>query len=123
MESAKQRVRAVAARKKEEKKAKESEGGTSSTPKIVTKASKRKPDGSDDHPFKKAVVTPRDISLKGKSPLKPGHGAGKGAMTSSSPIIEGPCCLLTHKDYVIGEVGSFIKPTDIGPYDCWGRRT
>ena len=38
-------------------------------------------------------------------------------MISSGPVIEGPCCLLTHKDYVVGEVGSFVKPTDIGPYD------
>ena len=58
MESAKQRVRVVAARKKEEKKAKESEGGTSSTPKTVTKASKRKPDGSDDSLFRWMVVIP-----------------------------------------------------------------
>ena len=41
-------------------------------------------------------------------------------MTSFSPIIEGPCCLLTHKDYAIGEVGSFVKPTDIGPCDLVG---
>ena len=38
-------------------------------------------------------------------------------MTSSGLIIEGPCCLLTHKDYAVGEVGSFIKPTDIRPCD------
>ena len=41
-------------------------------------------------------------------------------MTSFSPIIEGPCCLLTHKDYAIREVGSFVKPTDIGPCDLVG---
>ena len=120
MESAKQRVRAAAAHKKEEKKAKEAEGGTSSTPKAVTKASKRKLDGSDDRPSKKAAVTPGDISPKGKSPFKPSHGASKGVLTSSSPIIKSPCCLLTHKNYAIGEVGSFIKPTDIGPCDLLG---
>ena len=120
MESARQRVRAAATRKKEERKAKEAEGGTSSTPKTVTKASKRKLDGGDERPSKKAVVTHGDISSKGKSPLKPSHGVGKGVMTSSSLIIEGPCCLLTHKDYAIGEVGSFIKPTDIGPCDLLG---
>ena len=120
MESARQRVRAAAARKKEEKKAKEVEGGTSSTPKTVIKASKRKLDGSDDHLSKKAAVTPGDSSSKEKSPLKPSHGAGKGVMTSSSLVIEGPCCLLTHKDYAVGEVGSFIKPTDIGPCNLLG---
>ena len=47
MESAKQRVRAAAARQKEEKRAKEAGGETSSTPKAVTKLSKRKFEGSD----------------------------------------------------------------------------
>ena len=42
-------------------------------------------------------------------------------MTSSGPVNEGLCCLLTHKDYAVGEVGSFIKPTDIGPYDLLGK--
>ena len=120
MESARQRVTAAAARKKEEKKAKEAEKGTSSTPKTVTKVSKRKPNGNDNHPSKKAVVTPGDISPKGKSPLKPSRGAGKGVMTSSGPIIEGPCCFLTHKDYAVKKVGSFIKPTNIGPCDLLG---
>ena len=41
-------------------------------------------------------------------------------MTSSSPIIEGPCCLLTHKDYAVKEVGSFVNQTDIGPCDLVG---
>ena len=105
MESAKQRVRATAACKKEEKKAKEARGETLSTPKTVIKAAKRKPDGSDDCPSKKATVTPGDNAPKEKSPLKPSHGAGKGVMTSSGLVIEGPYCLLTHKDYAIGEVG------------------
>ena len=67
MESAKQRARAVVARKKEEKKAKEAEGGTSSSPKTVTKVLKRKPDGNDDRLSKKAVVNPGDVSPKRKS--------------------------------------------------------
>ena len=41
-------------------------------------------------------------------------------MTSSGPVIEGPCCLLTHKDYAVREVGSFVKPTNIGPCDLLG---
>ena len=93
-----------------------------STPKTVIKAAKRKPDGSDDCPSKKAAVTPGDNAPKEKSPLKPSHGAGKGVMTSSGPVIEGPYCLLTHKDYAVGEVGSFIKPTDIGPCDLLGTK-
>ena len=120
MESAKQRVRAAATRQKEEKRAKEARGQTSSTPKTVAKPAKRKPDGSDDHSSKKATVTPGDSALKEKSLLMPSHGAGKGVMTSSGPVNEGPYCLLTHKDYAIGEVGSFIKPTDIGTCDLLG---
>ena len=41
-------------------------------------------------------------------------------MTSTSLVSEGPCCLLTHKDYVVGEVESLIKPTDIEPCDQVG---
>ena len=120
MEFARQRVRAAAACKKEEKKAKEAKGGTSSTPKTVTKASKRKPNGSDDRLSKKVAVTSGDVSPKRESLLKPSHGASKGVMTSSDPVIEGPCCLLTHKDYAVEEVGSFIKPSNIGPCDLLG---
>ena len=120
MDAAKQRIRAAATRKKEEAKLEKGiEEGTSSAPKTVSKVSKRKPDEDDDRPSKRTAVTPGDASSKRKSPLKPSHGAGKGVMTSSSPIIEGPYCLLTHnyKDYAIGEVGSFVKPMDIGPCD------
>ena len=118
MDAVKQRIRVAVARKKEEAKlAKGTEEGTSSAPKTVSKVSKRKPDGKDDRLSKRTAVTPGDASLKRKSPLKPSHGAGKGVMTSNGPVIEGLCCLLTHKDYAVGEVGSFIKPTDIGPYD------
>ena len=120
MESAKQRVRAAAARQKEEKRAKEAGGEASSTPKAVIKAAKRKPDESDGCPSKKATVTPGDEAIKEKSPLKPSHGVGKGVMTSSGPVNEGPCCLLTHKDYAVGEVESLIKPTDIEPCDLLG---
>ena len=117
MESAKQRIRAAAARQKAKKKTKEAGGETSSTPKAPTKQAKRKPDGSDDHPAKKAAITPRDGIAKEKSPPKPSHGVGKGVMTSLGPVNEGPCRLLTHKDYVVGEVKSFIKPADIEPCD------
>ena len=91
-----------------------------STPKTVTKQAKRKPDGSDGHPSKKATVTPGDGAAKEKSPLKPSYGAGKRVMTSSSPVNEGPCHLLIHKDYAVGEVMSFIKPTNIEPCDLLG---
>ena len=121
MDAAKQRIRAAATRKKEEVRlAKGTEEGNSLVPKSVSKVSKRKLDGDDDHLSKRITVTPGDASPKGKSPLKPSHGAGKGTMTSSGPIIEGPCCLLTHKDYTVKEVGSFVKPTDIRPCDLVG---
>ena len=120
MDAAKQRIRAAAACKKEERLAKETEEGNSSVPKSLTKVSKRKPGGNDDRPSKRATVTPGDASPKGKSSLKPSHGAGKGVMTSFGPILEGPCCLLTHKGYTVGEVGSFVKPTDLKPCDLVG---
>ena len=41
-------------------------------------------------------------------------------MTSSSLVIDGPRCLLTHKDYAVKEMESFIKPRDIGPCDQLG---
>ena len=118
MDAAKQRIRAAATRKKEEARlAQGTEGGNSSVPKSVSKVSKRKPDGDDDRPSKRTAVTPGDASPKGKSPLKPSHGVGKGIMTSTGPVIEGPYCLLTHKGYAVGEVGSFVKPTNIEPCD------
>ena len=117
MDVAKQRIRAAAARKKEERLVKGTEEGNSSVPKSVSKVSKRKIDRDDDRPSKKTIVTLGDASLKGKSSLKPSHGAGKGVMTSSGPVLEGPCCLLTHKGYAVGEVGSFVKLTDLEPCD------
>lgn len=120
MKAAKQRVKAAATHKREEeRKAKETKGVSSSALKIVSKVSKRKPNGKNDHPSKKVVVTPKDVPPK-KSPLKSSQGVGKGVMTSSGPVIEGPRCLLTHKDYAVEEVKSFIKPTDIGPCDQLG---
>ena len=115
MESVKQRIRAAAARQKAEKKAQEAGGEASSTPKVPTGQAKRKPDGSDRRPAKKAAVTPS--SMKEKSPSKPSHGVGKGLMTSQGPIIESPCRLLTHRDYAVEEVRSFVKPADIEPCD------
>ena len=78
MDVAKQRIRAVAAYKKEERLTKGAEEGDSSAPKTVSKAPKRKADGDSAHPSKKTVTIPGDASPKGKSALKPGHGAGKG---------------------------------------------
>ena len=112
MDAAKQRIRVAVAKGTEE--------GNSLAPKSVSKASKRKFDGNDACPSKKTVVISGDASSKGKSSLKSSHGAGKGVMTSSSPILESPGCLLTHKAYAIGEVGSFVKPTDLEPCDLVG---
>ena len=87
MEAAKQRVRAVAARKKEEEKAKGKERVSSSVPHAVSKVSaKRKADGKDDPPSKKVAVTPGDVPPK-KSSSKSSRGVGKGVMTSSGPVI------------------------------------
>ena len=90
MDVVKQRIRAAVACKKKERLAKGTEEGNSSVPKFVSKVSKRKPDGDDDRPSKRTAVTPGDASPKGKSSLKPSHGAGKGVMTSSGPVLEGP---------------------------------
>ena len=116
MDVAKQRIRAVAAHKKEERLAKGTEEGNSLTP----KSSKRKYDRDDARPSKKTVVIPGDASPKGKSSLKPSHGAGKGVMNSSGPVLEGLSCLLTHKAYAVGEVDSFVKSTDLEPCDLVG---
>ena len=118
MESAKQRIRAASTCQKAEKKAQEAGGEASSTPKVPAKQVKRKPDGSDRCPAKKAAVTLG--SIKEKSPPKPSHGVDKGPMTSLGPVNEGPCRLLTHKDYAIEEVRSFVKPADIEPCDQLG---
>ena len=117
MEAARQRVRAVATHKKEEEKvAKGKDRTSSSSPKVIAKGlAKRKGDGKDERPSKKIAVTIRDVHPKKKSPSKPSRGAGKGMMTSFSPITEGPHCLLTQKDYAVEELESLIKPIDIDP--------
>ena len=116
MDAAKQKVRmAVARKKEEEKKAKGQKGTSSSVPAAISKGSaKRKVDGEDDRPPKKVVVSPGDVHPK-KSPPKPGCGVGKGMMTLTGLAIEGPRCLLTHKDYAVEEVQSPIKPMDVDP--------
>ena len=119
MDVAKQRIRA-AARKKKERLTKGAKEGDSSAPKSVSKTPKRKADGDGARPSRKTIAIPGDASLKGKSALKPSHGAGKEAMTSSGPIPEGPSCLLTHKAYAVGEVGSFMKLMDLEPCDLVG---
>ena len=122
MEFAKQRIRAAAAHQKSEKKAKDAGRETSSTPKASSKQAKKEPDGSDRRPAKKAAVTPGNGAAKEKSPPKPSHGAGKGAMTFLGPVNEGPCRLLTYKDYAVREVKSFIKPADLEPCDQLGTK-
>ena len=120
MDVAKQRIRAAATRKKEERLAKGTEEGDSSAPKSINKASKRKADGDDTRLSKKTVVIPGDGSPKGKSSVKPSCGASKGVMTSFGPVHEGLSYLLTHKAYAVGEVGFFVKPTDLEPYNLVG---
>ena len=116
MDTTTQRMGVAVTRKKEEaKKTKGQEGTSLSVPKAISKGlAKKKVDEEDDHPPKKVAVTPEDAHPK-KSPPKPGRGAGKGMMTSMDPVIEGPRCLLTHKDYAVEEVQSLIKPTDVDP--------
>ena len=99
---------------------KEKEEVSLSAPKTIAKVSKRKSDEKDNCPSQKVTVIPGNVPPKKKSPLKSSRGAGKGVMTSSSPIIKGAHCLLTYKDYAVKEVESFIKLTDIAPYDQLG---
>ena len=120
MDVAKQRIWVAAAHKKEERLAKGTKEGKSSAPKSVNKASKIKVDEDDVRPSKKTVVILGDSSPKGKSSVKPKRDAGKGAMTSSGPVHEGPSCLLIHKAYAVREVGSFVKSTDLDPCDLVG---
>ena len=116
MDAAKQRVRAVATHKKEEeRKAKGKEGTSLLVPKAVSKGSaKKKTDGENDRPPKKVAITSGDAHPK-KSPPKPCPGVGKGMMTSTGPVIEGPRCLLTHKNYTVEEVKTLIKLTGVDP--------
>ena len=122
MDVAKQRIRAAGARKKEERLTKGAEEGDLLAPKTVSKATKRKADGDGTRPSKKIVTISGDASPKGKSALKPSHGVSKGAMTSSGPVLKGLSCLLTHKAYAVGEVGSFVKSTDLEPCDLVGTK-
>ena len=111
-----QKVRVVAARKKEEeKKTKGIEGTSSLVPKAIHKGlAKRKTDEDSDCLPKKVAVTLGDANSK-KSPPKSGPSASKGMMTSAGLVIEGTRRLLTHKDYVVEEVKVLIKPTDVDP--------
>ena len=77
-------------------------------------SAKTKGDGEDDRLPKKVAITLGDVYPK-KSPPKPGRGASKGMMTSTGLVIEGPRCLLTHKDYAVEKVQSLIKSTDVDP--------
>ena len=101
MEAAKLRaqVRVATARKKEEGKAKEGESLLAL--KAVGKGvPKRKANEKDDRPSKKVSLTPGEELLKKPSPPK--HGAGKGLMTTSGPVVkEIDSRLLTHKDYAV----------------------
>ena len=117
MEVAKQRalVWVVVAHKKKEKE-KGKERASSSAPKVAGKGVlKRKADRKDDHPSKKLSITPRDKLPKKLSPPKPSHGAGRGLMTTSSPVTQGTHRLLKHKGYAMVMVESIIKQTNMDP--------
>ncbi|XP_065634362.1 uncharacterized protein LOC136069584 [Quercus suber] len=114
MDVAKERIKAAAARQREEKKAK-GEATSTSAPRTVAKGSqKRKTDGVVIRPPKRPAVTPV------KSPPTSGHGAGKGVMTSSGPVLQGPQSLLMHKDFAVEAIQALIKPTDMDPCDQLG---
>ena len=119
MEVVRQRaqVRVVAARRKEEEKKTKGEGASSSAPEAAGKgASKRKADKKDDCPPKKVSVTPGDKLPKKSLPPKPSHGAGKGVMTTSDPVIQGlDLHLLTPKDYAVEVMEFIIKDKDVDP--------
>ena len=108
----------TAPRKEEEKKVKGKEGVSSSAPKVVGKgAPKKKADGKDDLPPKKVFIPPTDKLPKKLSSPKPSQRAGKGLMTTSSLVTQGPDhCLLTHKDYAVEVIESIIKDKDVDSY-------
>lgn len=110
-------IRAFAAVCKEkEKKEKGKEGASSSAPKFVENGVlKREANGKDDHPFKKASVTPEEKQPKKPSSPKLSHEIGKGLMTASGTITQRTRCLLTHKGYAIEMVESIIRETDVAP--------
>ena len=72
-------MQAIAAQKKEEEKISKGDGASSSAPKVVVKgAPKRKANGKDDRPYKKATLTPCRKLPKKPSPPKASHGQEKG---------------------------------------------
>ena len=102
-------MRAATSCKKEENE-KGKEEASSSAPKGVGKgAPKRKVDRKDDRFSKKLSVMPGEKQTKKPSPTKPSRGTGKGLMTSTGPVIQGPRRLLMHKGYVVEMVESIIK--------------
>ena len=113
IKATRQRVRAVAARKKEEYK-KTKAGESSSAPKTIKEAAKRKNDEKDDRPSKKVSVTARGKPSKKSSPKK--HGAGKGLMTTDPVTQDFECRLLTYKSYAVEMLESIIKDKDVDPY-------
>ena len=117
MESTKQRIRAAAAAKKKQQEKAGGESTPPSAPRPVGKVTaKRKPDGREDSPGKKAAPTPGDKSSRRPSPPRPVHGAGKGPMTSSGPISQGSVRrLLTHKDYAVEVTESILKDEEMDP--------
>ena len=81
---------------------------------------KRKGDGKDDHSSKKVSVAPREKLPTKLSPPQPKHGAGKGLMTTSGPVVQDrDRHLLTHKDYALEMVESIIRDKDVDP--CAGQ--
>ena len=107
-------MRVAATRKKEEEKTKV--GKSSLAPKAIGKGvAKRKANGKDERPSKKASVTPGEKLPK--KPSLPKHGAGKGLMTTLGPVTQdSERRLLTHKDYAVEMLESIIKDKDADPY-------
>ena len=94
-------VRVLAAARKKEEKEKGKEGTSLSTAKVIRKgAPKRKVNGKNNCPSKKALVTLREKQPKKPLPPKPSHGASKGLMTASGPIAQGTRRLLMHKGWL-----------------------
>ena len=106
---------AVQQKNKEEDKTK-GEGASSSALKAIGKVPKRKNNKKDDHPSKKLAVNVGDKSSKKLLLPKTSHGVGKGLMTTSGSVTQGPDHhLLTHKNYAIEMMGSIIRDRDVDP--------
>ena len=100
------RVAAASKKKKEKDRA----------PSLAPKDVKRKSEGKYDRPLKKGPVVPVGDKLKKSSPLKPSHGVGKGLMTLTGLVTQGPVRrLLTHKEHTVEVIESIIKDTDMDP--------